>query len=183
MIDATTNGERSAQGHRHHEKADRERRSRMETDMKSRRTRAVAAGATLALCLLPVACSSDDSNGVSDGVEEDIRSAATDVADAAGDAAQDVVEVAARNFANAQGKQAFDAAGHSISGDLTCTANATDGLTAVEISCTGTTDDDGDAVLTGVTSEFPGASFNELEGAFVGTVDGETVFDTDRLGG
>jgi hypothetical protein len=53
----------------------------------------------------------------------------------------------------------------------------------VDIDCTGTTVDGGDASLTGTTAELPGLSFNELDGDFVGVVDGIEVFTTERLGG
>ena len=53
----------------------------------------------------------------------------------------------------------------------------------VEVECTGTTVDGRDAVLTGVTSEIPGASITELEGDWTATVGGEQVFATDELGG
>ena len=39
------------------------------------------------------------------------------------------------------------------------------------------------AEMTGTTSELPGASITELDGDFVGTVDGAEVFRTERLGG
>ena len=41
----------------------------------------------------------------------------------------------------------------------------------------------GAAVLTGTTNELPGASVVSLNGQFTGTVDGATVFTTQRLGG
>ncbi len=90
-----------------------------------------------------------------------------------------------RNFAALQGSEQFDTAGHEIDDDgLSCTATIGEGgRTAVEVECTGTTTDGGEAVLTGVTSELPGASIVELEGEWTATVDGEEVFTTDELGG
>lgn len=124
------------------------------------------------------ACDDDDR----ESIEQEVESVITEVADVADEVTEDAVELAARNFASTQTAQEFEAAGHPIDGDLTCEADATADLTAVDISCTGTTVDGGDASLTGATSELPGVSFDALEGAFVGTVDGNEVFAVDRLG-
>lgn len=133
-----------------------------------------------AIVLLGAAACSDDTQ---ESVEEDVRTAITDAVEVIDEASEDAVELAARNFASVQAGQEFEAAGHAIDGDLTCEADATSDLTAVEISCTGTTVDGGEASMSGTTSEFPGLSFNELDGDFVGTVDGTEVFSTERLGG
>jgi hypothetical protein len=97
----------------------------------------------------------------------------------------DATELAVRNFAALQGAEHFDSAGHDIDDDgLTCTATVGEGgRTAVRVECTGTTTDGGEAVLSGTTSEIPGASIIELEGEWTATVDGEEVFTTDELGG
>jgi hypothetical protein len=65
---------------------------------------------------------------------------------------------------------------------LTCEATAADGLDSVDVNCTGTTEDGGEAALTGTTDELPGESITEVEGTFTGTVDGAEVFTTDTLG-
>jgi hypothetical protein len=133
----------------------------------------------------------DDSR---DGVEEDVRSAASqverevrsvvsDVVDLTDEVARDAAELAARNLASSQGAEAFRAAGHPIDGDLSCSATIGGGLSEISIDCTGTTEDGGSAELSGSTSELPGASVVELEGMFTGTVDGEEVFSTENLGG
>src|SRR3990170_4967209 len=71
----------------------------------------------------------------------------------------DVVETAARNIAAEQGEEQFSDAGHPLDDEgLTCEATAADGAEAVDISCTGTTEDGAAAELTGTTSELPGAS-------------------------
>lgn len=97
----------------------------------------------------------------------------------------DGVELAVRNFAALQGAEQFNHAGHEIDGDgLTCTAAVgEEGRNAVDVECTGTTVDGGEAVLTGRTSELPGASITELEGDFTATVDGAEIFTTTELGG
>lgn len=146
--------------------------------MTSRRT-ATALAALVAITAAATACSDD----TRESLEEDIESAVTEVVDVVDEVTEDAVELAARNFASVQGGQEFESAGYPLDGDLTCEADATSELTAVEISCTGTTVDGGEASLSGTTSELPGVSFDELDGDFVGTVDGENVFTTERLGG
>jgi hypothetical protein len=132
-----------------------------------------------AVAAIAAGCS-DDSR---DEIEDEIRSVVSDAADVASDAGRNAIEVAARNLASAQAQEEFENAGYQIEGDLRCTANADDGLTAVEISCSGTTVDGAAVEMTGTTDELPGLSVIELDGSFVGTVDGEEVFSTDRLGG
>jgi hypothetical protein len=134
--------------------------------------------ATVAMAGFFSACDDDDQ----ESIEEEVESVITEVVDAVDEATEDAVELAARNFASTQAAQEFESAGHPIDGDLSCEADATSDLTAVDIDCTGTTIDGGDASLTGTTSEFPGASFDELDGSFIGTVDGDEVFSVERLG-
>src|SRR6056297_237023 len=103
--------------------------------MTSRRITSVLAGGALAVSA--IACSDD----TQESIEDDIESAVTDAVDAVDEVSEDAVELAARNFASVQGGQEFEAAGFPLDGDLTCDADATDDLTAVEIDCTGTTED------------------------------------------
>jgi hypothetical protein len=143
--------------------------------MKTRLAHAAAVAA-----LLTIASCSEDTQ---DAVESDLESAATEVGDAVGEAANDAAEVLARNIATQQGEEQFNNAGHELAGPLTCEATIQDGVAQIEISCTGTTQAGGAAVLTGTTNEIPGASVVTLDGDFTGTVDGEEVFTTERLGG
>ena len=132
----------------------------------------------LAHCMIAVAalaiagCSSDTRSSI-----------ATDIGDAAGQATDSAAEVLARNIATQQGEEQFKNAGQELDGPLTCVAKVQDGVTKIDISCTGTTKAGGAAALTGTTSEIPGASVVSLDGAFTGTVDGAAVFTTQRLGG
>jgi hypothetical protein len=116
------------------------------------------------------------------GCSDDSRSA---IVDDANDVLDDATELAVRNFARLQAEEQFNAAGHEIDEDgLTCTAAIGEGgRDSVDVTCTGTTVDGGDAALTGTTNELPGASITELKGSFTATVDGEEVFETDQLGG
>ena len=133
----------------------------------------------VAAALAITGCSSDSRSSL----ETDLRSAATDIANAAGDAANNAAEVLARNIATQQGEEQFKNAGQELDGPLTCHAKVEDGVAKVDINCTGTTKSGGAAVLTGTTNEVPGASVVSLDGNFTGTVDGASVFTTQRLGG
>jgi hypothetical protein len=124
-------------------------------------------------------CSSEDRASLS----TDLRSAATDVANAAGNVANDAAETLARNIATQQGEEQFKNAGQELDGPLTCTAKVQDGVSKIDINCTGKTKAGGAATLTGTTNELPGASVVSLDGQFTGTVDGTNAFTTQRLGG
>ncbi len=124
-------------------------------------------------------CSSDTRQSIA----TDLQTGATEIGEAVGDATNDAAEALARNIATQQGEEQFNNAGHTLDGPLTCTSEITDGVDKIAIDCTGTTKEGGAAVLTGSTNEIPGASVVTLDGEFVGTVDGEEVFATQRLGG
>jgi hypothetical protein len=118
------------------------------------------------------------------GCSSDTRSSiATDIGDAAGQATDSAAEALARNIATQQGEEQFKNAGQELDGPLTCDAKVQDGVTKIDINCTGKTKAGGAAALTGTTNEIPGASVVSLDGAFTGTVDGSAVFTTQRLGG
>jgi hypothetical protein len=144
----------------------------------SRRRHSVLVPAAIAVGLLLEACSSDTRNDL----EDDARTAISDAGEAIDETARDAAEALARTIATEQGEEQFRSEGHPINGKLTCEATA-DELDAIDITCTGTTDDGGAARLTGTTSELPGASVATLHGDFTGTVDGDEVFSTTRLGG
>ncbi len=137
--------------------------------------RLAVAASTLAV----VGCSSEARSSIS----SDVQTAATDVGNAVEDGTTAAAEAVARNLATQQGEEQFTNAGHELSGPLTCTATVNDGVAKIDINCTGTTKAGGAAVLTGATSEIPGASVVSLDGSFIGTVDGTEVFTTQRLGG
>ena len=111
-----------------------------------------------------------------------VDDAVTAVSAAADDVSQEAAETVARNIAGQWGAEQFSDAGHPIDGELDCEATVTDSVEAVEIMCTGTTEEGGEAELTGTTDEVPGASVTELTGDFTGTVDGDEVFTTTSLG-
>ena len=133
----------------------------------------------ITLPLAFAACSSDSR----DELEDDVETAISEVDEAVDEASRDAAEAAARNIATEQGEEQFNDGDHPIEGKLTCEATVVDGVDAIDISCTGTTEAGGAAALTGRTSEVPGASVVTLDGSFTGTVDGAEVFTTTRLGG
>jgi len=133
----------------------------------------------IAATLAVAGCGSDDR----DSIATDLESVATDVGEAVDEVGEDAAETVARNIATQQGEEAFKDAGHELDGPLTCEAVVADGLSTVEVSCTGTTKDGKPAALVGTTDELPGADANSLEGSFTGTVDGQEAFVTDDLGG
>lgn len=144
------------------------------------------------LALTGAACSDDDGNdqdagdtaeSVVDEAQEGAEDAASTASSVAEEAGTDAAEAAARTIAAEQGEEEFADNDAELEGDLSCEATATgDDTSAIDITCTGTTQDGGEAELTGTTSETPGASATELEGDFTGTVDGTEVFTTDTLG-
>ncbi len=150
----------------------------------------VAAAAACAV-VGAAACSEDaqdDARQAADSIAEEVGDAAqtavSNVQEAAGEAIDDATELAARNLAAEYGEREFDEAGYPIDDEgLSCEATATDDATALDVSCSGMTEDDSEAMLTGRTGEIPGASLTELEGDFTGSVDGGEIFTTDRLGG
>lgn len=134
----------------------------------------------LAAAALAVVGCSDDTQ---DSIGTDLQNVATNVGEVVDEATNDAAEALARNIATQQGEEQFTNAGHALEGPLECTAIIADGVAQIDIGCTGVTQAGGEAVLTGMTSEIPGASVVSLEGEFVGTVDGTEVFATDQLGG
>jgi outer membrane murein-binding lipoprotein Lpp len=135
--------------------------------------------AAVAAVLTVAGCSSDDRASIA----TDLQTAASDVADAAGDVADNASEVLARNIATQQGEEQFKNAGQELDGPLECEATVQDGVSKLDITCTGATKAGGAAELTGSTNEIPGASVVALDGQFTGTVDGAAVFTTEHLGG
>lgn len=139
----------------------------------------VVHGVIVAAALAITGCTSDSRSSLA----TDLQSAATDIANVAGDAANAAAEVLARNIATQQGEEQFKNAGQELAGPLTCEAKVQDGVAKIDINCTGTTKGGGAVVLAGTTNEVPGASIVSLDGDFTGSVDGATVFTTQRLGG
>ncbi len=132
---------------------------------------------TLAIASIASACGVDDGS-----VEDEIDTAITEASTFIDEAAREATEFAARNFVAIQGEEEFGDVGHGLVGGLECEADASDSMTSIEITCVGETDEGGAAQLHGTSDEYPGSSFTELEGEFVGTVDDEEVFRVVTLG-
>jgi len=118
-----------------------------------------------------------------DSISTDLSTGVTAVGEAIGETAAAAAELSARNIATQQGEEQFANAGYPLNGPLECTAVVSDGLDTMAIDCNGVTAAGGAAILTGTTDEIPGASVVSLSGSFVGTVDGQEVFNTGQLGG
>jgi hypothetical protein len=131
----------------------------------------------VALAVGGTACGGDD-----DVTTDDVETAITDAAADAEDVAEDALELAAQTAAAQLAAQNFAAAGHPISGQLSCTADAAGSLQSVDVNCTGTTEAGGQAELTGTMDQLPDEAVVAIDGQFTGTVDGEQVFETNRLG-
>jgi hypothetical protein len=123
-----------------------------------------------------------EASGDLDEAASDVSDAITEGSEKIDDAAAQAAEFVARNIAALQGAAEFDDAGYPLDGGLDCTATVSDDVDAVDIACTGTTEDGDAAELTGTTNEIPGESVIELDGSFTGTVDGTEVFTTETLG-
>ena len=143
------------------------------------RTRLLLAPAAISLALFAACGDDSDDDDAGDAIDD----AAQDVGDAVGEAGNDIAETVARNLAAAQGEDEFEAAGVDVADELACEAAMTDDASAVQVTCTGTSEDGQELAMLGTTSEVPGESVTELEGEFVGTADGEEVFAVDTLGG
>lgn len=125
----------------------------------------------------------DTAESVVDEAEEGAEDAASTASSVVEETGLDAAEAAARTIAEEQGEEEFAANDAELDGDLSCEATAPgEDASTIDVECTGTTQDGGEAVLSGTTSETPGASATELEGDFTGTVDGDEVFSTDTLG-
>ena len=127
-----------------------------------------ASKALLAAGILLTACSSATRSSIKSDTETATNSAAESVA---------------RNIATQQGEEQFKNAKVELSGPLTCMAKVQKDASKIDVSCKAATKTGGAAALTGVTDELPGASVVSLKGTFTGTVDGQQVFATQKLGG
>jgi hypothetical protein len=72
--------------------------------------------------------------------------------------------------------------GVDVDGNLTCTADATNGVEQMTIACTGTSTDGRDLRLDGTVTSVEQGERGGIQGTFTGTAGEETVFTTDCLG-
>jgi hypothetical protein len=85
-------------------------------------------------------------------------------------------ETLARNTIATAGAKQFGDSGHSLDGLLTCRTQSKT-TTKVTVGCSGKTDNKEPVALIGSTSDA-----RQVQGTFVGTVNGKQVFKTDCLG-
>ena len=99
-----------------------------------------------------------------------------------GDLVDQGTEAVVRNVAAAAAAGAFEREGVEVEGALDCTASSTGGVERLEVRCTGSSKDGEELVLEGEATTGDAEPGNLVRGSFVGTVDGEQVFEQDCLG-
>ena len=99
-----------------------------------------------------------------------------------GDLVDQGTEAVVRNVASAAGAGAFEREGYEVDGTLDCEASSTGGAEQIDLRCTGTSADGQDLVLEGEATTGSAEPGNAVRGSFVGTADGDEVFQQDCLG-
>ena len=99
-----------------------------------------------------------------------------------GDLVDEGAEAVVRNVASAAAAGAFEREGVEVDGALDCTASSSGGAERLQVRCTGTSRDGEELVLEGEATTGDAEPGNLVRGSFVGTVDGEQVFEQDCLG-
>ena len=99
-----------------------------------------------------------------------------------GDLVDEGTEAVVRNVAAAAATGAFEREGVEVDGSLDCTASSSGGAERLQVRCTGTSRDGEELVLEGEATTGDAEPGNLVRGSFVGTVDGEQVFEQDCLG-
>jgi len=99
-----------------------------------------------------------------------------------GDLIDQGTEAVVRNVAAAAGAGAFEREGVEVEGPLECTVSSTGGAERLQVRCTGSSKDGEELVLEGEATTGDAEPGNFVRGSFVGTVDGEQVFEQDCLG-
>ena len=99
-----------------------------------------------------------------------------------GDLVDEGTEAVVRNVAAAAAAGAFEREGVEVEGALDCTASSSGGAERLQVRCTGTSRDGEELVLEGEATTGDAEPGNLVRGSFVGTVDGEQVFEQDCLG-
>ena len=92
----------------------------------------------------------------------------------------DTVELTARNVAAEGGEQKFIYEGIDVSGGLDCSATSDADAQTVSVDCTGSSDDGQSLTLVGKLTVADGKIVDSS--GFIGTADGEEVFNVDCVG-
>jgi hypothetical protein len=102
--------------------------------------------------------------------------------DQASDLLDEGTEAIVRNAVAGAGEAAFEDEGVEVEGNLDCEATSTGGAERIEVSCTGTSVDGEELAIEGEAETGASEGNDDVSGSFVGTVDGEEVFQEDCLG-
>lgn len=103
-------------------------------------------------------------------------------ADQASDLVDQGTEAIVRNAVAEAGEAAFQREGIEVDGNLDCEASSSGGAERIEVTCTGTAVDGAELALEGEATTGASEGDDEVSGSFVGTADGEEVFQQDCLG-
>jgi hypothetical protein len=99
-----------------------------------------------------------------------------------GDLVDQGAEAIVRNAASAAAAGAFEREGVEVDGSLDCTASSSGGAERIEVRCTGSSKEGEALVLEGEATTGEAEPGDAVRGSFVGTVDGEEVFQQECLG-
>ncbi|MGZ8631192.1 MAG: hypothetical protein ACXWZF_09540 [Actinomycetota bacterium] len=99
-----------------------------------------------------------------------------------GDLVDQGTEAVVRNLAATAGAGVFEREGFEVDGTLDCEASSSGGAERIEVRCTGVTHDGEELVLEGDATTGSADIGDAVRGSFVGTADGEEVFQEQCLG-
>jgi hypothetical protein len=102
--------------------------------------------------------------------------------DQASDLLDEGTEAIVRNAVAGAGEAAFEDEGIEVEGNLDCEATSTGGAERIEVSCTGMSTDGEELAIEGEAETGASEGNDDVSGSFVGTADGEEVFQEDCLG-
>jgi hypothetical protein len=102
--------------------------------------------------------------------------------DQASDLLDQGTEAVVRNAVAGAGEAAFEREGVEVDGNLECEASSSGGAERIEVTCSGTSVDGAELAIEGEATTGASEGDDDVSGSFVGTADGEEVFQEDCLG-
>ena len=99
-----------------------------------------------------------------------------------GDLVDQGTETVVRNLAATAGVGAFEREGFEVDGTLDCEASSSGGAERIEVRCTGSSSDGEELLLEGEATTGSAEIGDAMRGSFVGTADGDEVFQEECLG-
>ncbi|MGZ8580502.1 MAG: hypothetical protein ACXWW9_04395 [Actinomycetota bacterium] len=99
-----------------------------------------------------------------------------------GDLVDQGTETVVRNLAATAGVGAFEREGFEVDGTLDCEASSSGGAERIEVRCTGSSSEGEELVLEGEATTGSAEIGDAMRGSFVGTADGDEVFQEECLG-